>query len=82
MTVDVLGTEYTVTRNTSAIEGIGADGICQPYSRKIIYRDLKDFLEDVDSISAKKARRDEVMRLFTLSLLSLAYQGMEMMRYL
>lgn len=55
MTVDVLGTEYTVTRNTSAIEGIGADGICQPYSRKIIYRDLKDFLEDVDSISAKKA---------------------------
>lgn len=34
MTVDVLGTEYTVTRNTSAIEGIGADGICQPYNRK------------------------------------------------
>ena len=62
MTVDVLGTEYTVTRNTSAIEGIGADGICQPYNRKIIYRDLKDFLEDIDSISAKKARRDEVIR--------------------
>lgn len=43
MIVDILGTEYTVTRNTSAIEGMGADGICQAYNRKIIYRDLKDF---------------------------------------
>lgn len=62
MIVDILGTEYTVTRNTSAIEGMGADGICQAYNRKIIYRDLKDFLEDIDSISAKKVRRDEVIR--------------------
>lgn len=62
MIVDILGTEYTVTRNTSAIEGMGADGICQAYNRKIIYRDLKDFLEDIDSVSAKKLRRDEVIR--------------------
>lgn len=59
MIVDILGTEYTVTRNTSAIEGMGADGICQAYNRKIIYRDLKDFLEDIDSVSAKKLRRDD-----------------------
>lgn len=62
MIVDILGTEYTVTRNTSAIGGMGADGICQAYNRKIIYRDLKDFLEDIDSVSAKKLRRDEVIR--------------------
>lgn len=62
MIVDILGTEYTVTRNTSAIEGMGADGICQPYNRKIIYRDLNDFLDDIDSVSAKKLRRDEVIR--------------------
>lgn len=40
MVVDILGTEYTVTRNTSAIEDMGADGICQPYDKKIIYREL------------------------------------------
>ena len=64
MIVDILGTEYTVTRNTSAIEGMGADGICQAYNRKIIYRDLKDFLEDIDSVLAKKLRRDEVIHAF------------------
>lgn len=62
MIVDILGTKYTVTRNTSAIEGMGADGICQAYHRKIIYRDLKDFLNDTNSVSAKKLRRDEVIR--------------------
>lgn len=43
MVVNILGTEYVVTRNTSAIEGMDADGICQPFDKKIIYRDLKDF---------------------------------------
>lgn len=55
MVVDILGTEYTVTRNTSAIEDMGADGICQPYDKKIIYRELKDFLGKDDSLTAKKA---------------------------
>lgn len=44
MVVNILGTEYVVTRNTSSIEGMDADGICQPFDKKIIYRDLKDFL--------------------------------------
>lgn len=62
MIVNILGTEYVVTRNTSAIEGMGADGICQPFDKKIIYRDLKDFLDREDSVTAKKIRREEVIR--------------------
>lgn len=62
MVVDILGTEYTVTRNTSAIEDMGADGICQPYDKKIIYRELKDFLDKEDSVTAKTVRREEVIR--------------------
>lgn len=62
MVVDILGTEYTVTRNTSAIEDMGADGICQPYDKKIIYRELKDFLGKDDSLTAKRVRRDQVIR--------------------
>lgn len=62
MIVDILGTEYTVTRNTSAIEDMGADGICQPYDKKIIYRELKDFLGKDDSLTAKRVRRDKVIR--------------------
>lgn len=62
MVVDILGTEYTVTRNTSAIENMGADGICQPYDKKIIYRELKDFLGKDDSLTAKRVRRDQVIR--------------------
>lgn len=62
MVVNILGTEYVVTRNTSAIEGMDADGICQPFDKKIIYRDLKDFLGKEDSITAKRVRREEVIR--------------------
>lgn len=62
MIVDILGTEYTVTRNTSAIEGMGADGICQLYDKKIIYKELKDFLGKDDSLTAKRVRRDQVIR--------------------
>lgn len=62
MVVNILGTEYVVTRNTSAIEGMGADGICYPFDKKIIYRDLKDFLDKEDSITAKMVRREEVIR--------------------
>lgn len=62
MVVNILGTEYVVTSNTSAIEGMGADGICQPFDKKIIYRDLKDFLDKEDSITAKRLRREEVIR--------------------
>lgn len=62
MVVNILGTDYVVARNTSAIEGMDADGICQPFDKKIIYRDLKDFLGKEDSITAKRVRREEVIR--------------------
>ena len=62
MVVNILGTEYVVTRNTSAIEGMGADGVCFPFDKKIIYRDLKDFLDKRGTITAKMERREEVIR--------------------
>ena len=62
MIVDILGTEYTVTRNTSAIEGMGVDGICNLFDKKIIYKDLKDFLGKEDTVTAKMVRREEVIR--------------------
>lgn len=60
--VNILGTEYSFEHDTEGLTKLGADGICQQYNKRVAVRDVADMLNDIDDMTAKKLRYNEVCR--------------------
>ena len=61
MIIDILGTKYTVTEDTS-LNNTQADGLCKSYTKEITYRNANDMLCSDDPIEIKEERKKEVLR--------------------
>ena len=60
--MNILGTEYSFEHDTEGLRKSGADGVCQQYNKRIAVREVVDMLEDIDDMTARKLRYNEVCR--------------------